>query len=141
MGNESAGTSESSLFSREQKDLLQKFFGQYTGSSSNSSVIGAGTLAQRGNFLTALNVSKEKQSPWIVDSGASDHKTGDEKLFDTYSPCTNNSTVKIADGSLSRVAGSGSVVISPNLTLTSVLLVPKLDCNQLSGSTLTQDLN
>ena len=86
-------------------------------------------------------MKKETYSPWIVDSGASDHMTGDAKIFKTYNPCSGNFTVRIADGSLSKVTGTGSVVISENLTLHSVLLVPNLDCNLLSISKLTQELN
>ncbi|RVW38442.1 Retrovirus-related Pol polyprotein from transposon TNT 1-94 [Vitis vinifera] len=47
--------------------------------------------------------------------------------------------VRIADGSLSKVAGTGSVVLSRDLTLNSVLLVPNLDCNLLSISKLTKE--
>ena len=42
--------------------------------------------------------------------------TGDIKLFKTYNPCYGNSNVRIADGSLSKVAGTGSVVISEEIT-------------------------
>ncbi|RVW49546.1 Retrovirus-related Pol polyprotein from transposon TNT 1-94 [Vitis vinifera] len=55
------------------------------------------------------------------------------------SSCPNNLTVRIADGSLSKVAGTGSVVLSRDLTLNSVLLVPNLDCNLLSISKLTKE--
>lgn len=65
--------------------------------------------------------------------------TGDATIFDTYSSCPNNLTVRIADGSLSKVAGTGSVVLSRDLTLNSVLLVPNLDCNLLSISKLTKE--
>lgn len=37
--------------------------------------IGTTTLAQKGNFLHALNIIKGKQNSWIIDSGASDHMT------------------------------------------------------------------
>ncbi|RVW59858.1 Retrovirus-related Pol polyprotein from transposon RE1 [Vitis vinifera] len=47
--------------------------------------------------------------------------------------------VRIADGSLSKVVGTGSVVLSRDLTLNSVLLVPNLDCNLLSISKLTKE--
>ncbi|RVW58055.1 Retrovirus-related Pol polyprotein from transposon RE1 [Vitis vinifera] len=109
-----------------------------TGSSSNQ-VIGSGTLAHKGNFLSAFTAGKKRKKPWIVDSGASDHMTGDATIFDTYSSCPNNLTVRIADGSLSKVAGTGSVVLSRDLTLNSVLLVPNLDCNLLSISKLTKE--
>nr|KYP58512.1 hypothetical protein KK1_013922 [Cajanus cajan] len=58
--------------------------------------------------------------------------TGDLTVFKSYSPCLNNYTVRIADGTLSKVMGKGSVIISQNITLNSVLYVPKLDCNLLS---------
>ncbi|RVW30661.1 Retrovirus-related Pol polyprotein from transposon RE1 [Vitis vinifera] len=135
---------EASPFNKEQMEMLQKLLSpllsvqSQTGSSSNQ-VIGSGTLAHKGNFLSAFTAGKKRKKPWIVDSGASDHMTGDATIFDTYSSCPNNLTVRIADGSLSKVAGTGSVVLSRDLTLNSVLLVPNLDCNLLSISKLTKE--
>ncbi|RVW80333.1 Leucine-rich repeat receptor protein kinase MSL1 [Vitis vinifera] len=135
---------EASPFNKEQMEMLQKLLSpllsvqSQTGSSSNQ-VIGSGTLAHKGNFLSAFTAGKKRKKPWIVDSGASDHMTGDATIFDTYSSCPNNLTVRIADGSLSKVVGTGSVVLSRDLTLNSVLLVPNLDCNLLSISKLTKE--
>ncbi|WKA11938.1 hypothetical protein VitviT2T_029385 [Vitis vinifera] len=135
---------EASPFNKEQMEMLQKLLSpllsvqSQTGSSSNQ-VISSGTLAHKGNFLSAFTAGKKRKKPWIVDSGASDHMTGDATIFDTYSSCPNNLTVRIADGSLSKVAGTGSVVLSRDLTLNSVLLVPNLDCNLLSISKLTKE--
>ncbi|RVW47126.1 Retrovirus-related Pol polyprotein from transposon RE1 [Vitis vinifera] len=135
---------EASPFNKEQMEMLQKLLSpllsvqSQTGSSSNQ-VIGFGTLAHKGNFLSAFTAGKKRKKPWIVDSGASDHMTGDATIFDTYSSCPNNLTVRIADGSLSKVAGTGSVVLSRDLTLNSVLLVSNLDCNLLSISKLTKE--
>ncbi|RVX20036.1 Retrovirus-related Pol polyprotein from transposon RE2 [Vitis vinifera] len=135
---------KASPFNKEQKEMLQKLLSpllsvqSQTGSSSNQ-VIGSGTLAHKSNFLSAFTAGKKRKKPWIVDSGASDHMTGDATIFDTYSSCPNNLTVRIAYGSLSKVAGTGSVVLSRDLTLNSVLLVPNLDCNLLSISKLTKE--
>ncbi|RVW68470.1 Retrovirus-related Pol polyprotein from transposon TNT 1-94 [Vitis vinifera] len=60
-------------------------------------------------------------TPWIIDSGASDHITDAHHLFSTYSPCAGNLKVKIADGTLSPVAGKGSIRISESITLNPVL--------------------
>ncbi|KAL5840222.1 hypothetical protein ACOSQ4_012830 [Xanthoceras sorbifolium] len=130
---DSGTPSTPSLFSQEQLDLLQKMFGQ--------SITGTAALAQSGNTLTALSVKQVKTRPWIVDSGASDQMTSDSSLISYFQPCSNGLTVKIADGSVSQVTGTGSVNISDSLILKSVLFVPKLDCNLLSITKLTKDCN
>ena len=80
-------------------------------------------------------------TPWIVDSKASDHMVEDAIIFQNYKPCSEDYTVRIANGSLSKVAGTGSIVISKDLTLDFVLLVPNLDCKLLSISKLIQEKN
>ena len=67
--------------------------------------------------------------------------TGSAKLFASYIPCAGNQKIKIADGSLSAIAGKGSIAISPSITLRDVLHVPKLSCNLLSVSKLIHDMN
>ena len=109
-----------------------------TGSSSNH-VIGSGTLVHKGNVLSAFTVGKKYKKPWIMDSGASNHMTGDTIIFDTYSSCPNNLTVRIADSSLSKVDDTGLIVLSNDLTLNFVLLVSNLDCNLLSISKLNKE--
>ncbi|CAL5404270.1 unnamed protein product [Camellia sinensis] len=103
--NERSPQPEASPFTKEQMEMLQKLLQSQSGSSSNH-IIGSGTLAHKGNSLNAFTVGKKRKKPWIVDSGASDHMTGDATIFDTYSSCQNNLTVRIADGSLSKVAAS-----------------------------------
>ena len=87
----------------------------------------------------ALHVIHSPTTLWIVDSGASDHITGDKSLFSTYTPCQDNQTVRIANGSRSRVAGIDKVYISKTLTLHLVLYVPDLDCNLIFVSKLNRD--
>lgn len=65
--------------------------------------------------------------------------TDSSKIFSSYKPCAGNKKIKIADGSLSAIAGKGSVFISPSLTLHNVLHVPNLSCNLLSISKITHD--
>ena len=59
-----------------------------------------------------------------MNSGASDHMTDAHHLFSTYSPRAGSLKVKIADGTLSPVAGKGSIRISKSITLNPVLHVP-----------------
>ena len=86
-------------------------------------------------------MKQEHYKPWIVDSDASDHMIGDKRVFNTYSPCNEALTIRFADGSLAKVEGIGSVVVSRNITLKFVLYVPNLDCNVLSINKFTQELN
>lgn len=67
--------------------------------------------------------------------------TGNSGLYSTYKPYARNRKVKIADGSLSAIVGTGDIVISPSLTLPKVLHVPNLLGNLISISKLTRDLN
>ena len=109
--------------------------------SSTSTTIGSGEVVQKGNNPLALHVTRPSTTSWIVDYGASDHMTGDRSLFSSYSLCFSNLTIRIADGSCSKVAGTGTVYISPTLILKSVLFVPNLDCNLISMHKLNRDLN
>jgi len=132
-------SSDPSPFSREQMEALQKLLQQTLLSTAKPT--STAKVAQKGNFSHALNTSKGKRKSWIVDSRASYHMTGNITVFNNYSPCHDHSTVQITDGTLSKVVGKGSVVISEDITLNSVLYVPKLDCNLLSISKLTSNLN
>ncbi|KAK9924141.1 hypothetical protein M0R45_032528 [Rubus argutus] len=68
---------------------------------------------------------------WIIDTGASDHMTNDPNLVTKLKHSSQN-VVSTADGTPTSVTGEGSVVLSNNLTLESVLVVPSLAYNLLS---------
>ena len=98
-------------------------------------------IAQKGTVPTAFLVNKSTSSTWIVDSGASDHMTGNRALFHEYTLSRDNFRLRIVDGTLSQVAGTGSIKIMKDLLLNSVLHVPNLDCNLLSISKFTRDFH
>ena len=130
---------ETSPFSKEQMEILHKLFQQATRLESSGETA---SMAKKGNCLSAFSACKgRKSSYWIVDLGASNNMTGDINTSSKYFPCHDNSTVRIADGTHSEVAGKGSMIISRDIILKDVLYVPKLDCNLLSISKLTRDLN
>lgn len=96
-------------------------------------------MAHGGNLSHALLSQQDLSNSWIVDSGASDHMT-DMKFFQSFRTCTDSHTVRIANGSCSKVARYGSITSTPNIYLSSVLFVPDLNCNLVSVSKLVQDL-
>ncbi|KAL8158138.1 hypothetical protein AgCh_002728 [Apium graveolens] len=84
-------------------DILQKLLNK---EQSKSSLISSGSVAQKGTTYHALNATKDYDTSWIVDSGASDRMTGNPTLFQSYQPCFEKHKIKIADGSFSRVVES-----------------------------------
>ncbi|KAI4334754.1 hypothetical protein L6164_013466 [Bauhinia variegata] len=95
------------------------------------------SMAHQGEHAFLANYVNK----WVVDSRASDHMTSDSKKFSTYIPSAGNEKINTANGSSSPIAGKGSVHLSPNLQLNSVLHVPYLACNLLSISKLTKQAN
>ncbi|KAF7841294.1 Retrovirus-related Pol polyprotein from transposon TNT 1-94 [Senna tora] len=134
MGN--LESSSSAVFIKEQMVVLQKLLNQ-----GSSHVVATGGTAEKGNFPTGFHVTSNPSRYWIVDSGASDHMTGDSGMFSSWYPYTQNYKVRIADGSLADVTGIGEVSLSDSITLKSVLFVPKLKCNLLSVAKLAHDSN
>jgi len=122
-------------FSKEQMDQLLKLLTSNPQSGNPSD-----SLAQTGSNSSAF-FCHSSHTPWIIDSGASDHMTNLSCVFHSYSPCSGNNKVRIADGKFSSIAGKGSVKISEKITLKYVLHVPNLACNLLSVSQLSKDSN
>ncbi|KAK8951032.1 hypothetical protein KSP39_PZI004596 [Platanthera zijinensis] len=91
--------------------------------------------------LTSAHAVSSTPSEWIIDSGATDHMTGSASGFTSYTPLSGRDKVIAANGSLSAIAGKGTVSCSPDLSLSSVLHVPSFPRNLLSISHLTTSLN
>ncbi|RVW67172.1 hypothetical protein CK203_062504 [Vitis vinifera] len=85
---------------RQEEHLLALLKSNLTSDTSSVS------LAHTGNELYALSC-RFKSTPWIIDSGASDHMTNSSNMFESYSPCPGNKKVQIADGNFSPIAGKG----------------------------------
>ncbi|TYH22047.1 hypothetical protein ES288_A04G095500v1 [Gossypium darwinii] len=66
---------------------------------------------------------------------------GSNKSLFNYTTCPSKESVRISDGSLTFISGLSSVVFTPNITLSSILHVPKFPVNLLSISTITKALN
>ena len=110
-------------------EALQKMLQATVQNALNTAGTSTVTMAEQGNSFTVLGARVQDVKPWIVDSGASDHMTGDLNSYEDYKAYSGGKTVRIADGSVSPVAGIGSVIISKDIRLNSVLFVPKLDYN------------
>ena len=87
------------------------------------------------------NTSSLHNIPWIIDSGANRHMTGSSKGFLNYFPSLTKDSVRIADGSFTPISGTGSVICTSNIKLSSVLHVPHFPVNLLFVSAITNALN
>ncbi|KAK8574586.1 hypothetical protein V6N12_062276 [Hibiscus sabdariffa] len=127
-------SSSSSFLTKEQLQEIQTLFARFQG--------------PRGAHLTLADsegispfpalLSSKVETGWIFDSGASDHMSGKRECFQDFVP-TVGATIRTADGTLSHVQGSGSIILN-SLVLQHALFVPSLTCNLISVSKLSKDL-
>lgn len=112
---------EAQLFTKEQLDILQKLFNQ-TISTPTSSLVSTDNVVHQGKSSIALSTQHELSNSWIVDSRASYHMVGNLKFFAHFSSCKDSHTIRIVNGSYSHMAGYGSIQLTPNIFMKSVLL-------------------
>jgi hypothetical protein len=95
------------------------------------------SIATVGNAGKALHTSTfVRNSEWIIDSGATNHMTFNNNCIQSIKP-SNQHIVSIADGTISSVLGEGTISLTKNLNLDSVLVVPSLNHNLLSVAQIT----
>ena len=118
-------------------------FGKKSGKDSSSGAItgnardtaentGADAVNAGKAFHTSTSV---RNSEWIIDSGATNHMTFNNNI-QTIQP-SNHHEIFTANGTPSSVSGEGTVTLTKNLILESVLIVPSLNHNLLSVAQIT----
>ncbi|CAH9092634.1 unnamed protein product [Cuscuta europaea] len=98
----------------------------------------ATTQVDTGNPAACLSTSSRN---WVIDSGATDHMTGNESILDSFTSSANQSHVTLANGSTASVNGLGTTTLSPNLSLSSVLYLSQFPFNLISVSQIIKALN
>jgi hypothetical protein len=73
---------------------------------------------------------------WLMDSGCSQHMTGNKKWFSSLTPLSHKEYVTFGDGKKGKVLGTGVIKVNECSTLNDVALVDRLRYNQLSVSQL-----
>ena len=86
------------------------------------------SVAQTGNASTCLTYTSSL-GPWILDSGASDHISGNKDLFSSFTTTPTLPTVTLANGSQTAAKGIGLAHPLPSLPVTSVLYTPECPFN------------
>jgi hypothetical protein len=110
-----------------------------TSSSSLNFTTPVASVVHIGNPNAFVSQSSSL-GPWILDSGASDHMSGNKLLFSHLTFMDSLPNVTLANGSQTKCEGTGQVNPLPTLTLDSVLYVPGCPFNLISISKLTHTL-
>ncbi|RVW51817.1 Retrovirus-related Pol polyprotein from transposon TNT 1-94 [Vitis vinifera] len=123
-------TSDTATFSDSSNKIVTMTAEEFSKYSQYQDALKASTpvnaLAESGK--TCLVSSSNK---WIIDSGATNHMTGNHKTFSTFR--THSAPpVTVADGSTYEIKGSGTVKPTSSITLSSVLNLPNLAFNLIS---------
>ncbi|KAG6483737.1 hypothetical protein ZIOFF_060391 [Zingiber officinale] len=112
--------------------------------SSSASTPADSTPSQAHTGIRGLGLSvtgPSSYSPWVIDSGATDHMTNAANSFISYSLSSGQEKVIIADGTKATVAGKGSIKLTDHFFLSSALHVPSVSINLLSVSSITKQLH
>ncbi|RVW44892.1 Retrovirus-related Pol polyprotein from transposon RE2 [Vitis vinifera] len=108
--------------------------------SSSASQASVASVAQPGNASACLTHTSSL-GPWILDSGASDHLSGNKDLFSSITTTSALPNVTLANGSQTVAKGIGLALPLPSLPLTSILYTPECPFNLISISKITRTLN
>ncbi|RVW73627.1 hypothetical protein CK203_056984 [Vitis vinifera] len=87
-------------------------------SASQTSQASIASVAEPGNASACLTHTSSL-GPWILDSGASDHLSGNKDLFSSITTTSDLPTVTLANGSQTVAKGIGLALPLPSLPLTS----------------------
>ncbi|KAK1664293.1 hypothetical protein QYE76_052452 [Lolium multiflorum] len=99
------------------------------------------TLVEEKVYLHDKRGTKTGGNVWCLDTGASNHMTGDKSLFSELDLSVGG-TVRFGDGSTVDIAGRGNVLLEMQYggpkVLTNVYYIPKLKRNIISLGTLAE---
>jgi len=129
--NISKAESSETKFSEEEYQEYLKLKSSNLAQSSTTPSLSTACISQ----------STESHNPWIIDSGASDHISGNISLFSPLSFPKTSHFITLANGSKVASQGIGQVSLSPSLDLKFVLFVPECPFSLISLSQLTKSLN
>lgn len=125
-------------------------------SATGSNVIQSFTIEQLNQLKEYLNSSAVDptpspsvnmagkniiSTPWIIDSGATEHIAHEDNLYASFTKDETGLPVKVPNGEKASVTGIGSVELPNGISVDHVLHVPDFQCNLLSVSRLTKELN
>jgi hypothetical protein len=73
---------------------------------------------------------------WILDSGCSQHMTGNDSMFTSLGDPRDHEHVTFGDNSRARIIGLGRITITKDLSISNVLFIESFSFNLLSVAQL-----
>ena len=117
--------------------IFNEFLKWYEDRQNSCSTV---SVAHTGIFCAGLTHSNSLGS-WVLDSGATDHITGNKSLFSSFSTSSHLPSITMTNGSKISSHGIGTIHLFPSLSIDNVLYVPRSPFNLLSVSRLTRSLD
>jgi hypothetical protein len=65
---------------------------------------------------------------WIIDTGASDHMIRDSSKLQNLRS-SSQQVISTVNDDISPITGKGSIALTTSITLDTILVVPRLECN------------
>nr|KYP76941.1 Retrovirus-related Pol polyprotein from transposon TNT 1-94 [Cajanus cajan] len=127
--SDSSGSGPPALF-----NVFLKGYEDRQASDSTASVVHTGPSFVGLTHSTSLG-------PWVLDSGATDHISGNRSLFSSLSTFAYLPSITMTNGSRVTSHGVGTVHLSPSLSIDNVFYVLESPFNLLSLSRLTRSLD
>ncbi|XP_074347249.1 uncharacterized protein LOC141686088 [Apium graveolens] len=133
---------ESSGFTQHQLEQLAKLVPQLVVSQSRHSDTDEEIDYHFSGMLSCFSAKTNGSgSEWIVDSGATDHMTGDLKLLTDAKVLTGQKTINLPTGFGTKFSHTGQVHLAPHLCFQNVLYVPSFKHNLVFMQRLIKDNN
>lgn len=116
---------------------------QATVATSSQNQEGSPVAAHTSTNQGKSSSKSQKDSDWIIATGATDHMINNPNLLTTSYTSKQPKQLNIytASGDIEKVTAEGTVKVSSSMELDSVLVVPSLSTNLLSVSQITKALN
>jgi len=117
--------------------IFNEFLKWYEDRQNSGSIA---SIAYTGISFVGLTHSNSL-GPWVLDSGATDHITGNKSFFSSLSTSGHLRSIIMGNGSKVSSHGVGTVHLFPSLPIDNVLYVLGSSFNLLSINRLTRSLD
>lgn len=124
---------------QEDSKLPRDEYAQYLVYKKATASTCTATLAQLRNNSHYLLSSTA--NPWIINSGANEHMTGESSRLSNYKHVGSPISVTLVNGSLASVHGTTMTHLTLDIDLCSVLQIPGFPFSLLSISKITKSLH